>query len=507
MHAHGSMCHFSTFHIIIAGPIIFAAVKPGQTLSLTETLFPGSTSSLPQNILLNMTFDCTSKQLDVHIQVSEGVVVIPQVLSSSSLVLSLRVTVGAPPQFQSVILSGNAQLFSIATFVAVEYKFDSKVFAIKGVPTDTTSLTMQNALQAISGTSLKVPPNLNTISQITFFGQVENGITTIAMKGKSGKGAVALLLQKSNSTRNAALIADIHNFNLTSFVKTALNIDITSIPLFGALTISKLGFSSATGKITSSILPQLYESGSPLEIFGSSLPKDVSAHFTVNIAGVSIDATFSVKKFSFKVPKTESLSVKQLLDQFPKLNNLGPLPKAVTDVLNSKLSDFSYDPESKLLELGLMIPELTVIPKILKLSNVNFILGAMIGQDPSIQTLQFSGTWKFSTVNMTTRIDYNGKMKVLQVRATPEGNNTVLSIAALVKNVAGVGGKLPNVLKSLSLSSIVGNAYSNGNYFHRLQLSRNLRDSPGFFEFVPGPGETYSLSRKLAYSALLTFAP
>ena len=42
---------------------------------------------------------------------------------------------------------------------------------------------------------------------------------------------------------------------------------------------------------------------------------------------------------------------------------------------------------------------------------------------------------------------------------------------------------------------------------HRLQLSRYLRDSPGFFEFVPGPGETYSLSRKLAYSALLTYAP
>ena len=26
---------------------------------------------------------------------------------------------------------------------------------------------------------------------------------------------------------------------------------------------------------------------------------------------------------------------------------------------------------------------------------------------------------------------------------------------------------------------------------HRLQLSRNLRDSPGFVEFVPGPGQSY----------------
>ena len=33
--------------------------------------------------------------------------------------------------------------------------------------------------------------------------------------------------------------------------------------------------------------------------------------------------------------------------------------------------------------------------------------------------------------------------------------------------------------------------------FHRLQLSRNLRDSPGFVDFVPGPGGPSYLSRKV----------
>ena len=32
---------------------------------------------------------------------------------------------------------------------------------------------------------------------------------------------------------------------------------------------------------------------------------------------------------------------------------------------------------------------------------------------------------------------------------------------------------------------------------HRLQLSRNLRDSPGFVDFVPGPGGSSYLSRKV----------
>ena len=32
---------------------------------------------------------------------------------------------------------------------------------------------------------------------------------------------------------------------------------------------------------------------------------------------------------------------------------------------------------------------------------------------------------------------------------------------------------------------------------HRLQLSRNLWDSPGFVDFVPGPGGPSYLSRKV----------
>ena len=441
------------------------AVKPEHTLSLTETLFPGFSSELPQNKLLNMTFDCTTKQLDVHIQVSEGVEVIPHILSFSNLVMSLRVTFGVQPHFHSVILSAQTQLFSMSTFVAVEYKFDLKKIAIKGVPTDTTSLNMQNVLEAVSGTSLKVPSSMNTISQITFFGIVENGMTTIAIKGKSGESSVAVVLQKSSSKHNAVFLANIDNFNLAEFVKTALNIDITSVPLFGTLTISKLGFSAATDKITSSILPRLYESGSPLEAFGNTLPSGVSAYFTVNITGVSVDATFSGHKFAFKVTKTASLSMKQLLDQIPKLKNLDSLPKMVTDILNSKLSGFNFDPESKFLKLGLMVPELNLIPKVLKLTDVKFMLGAMIGQNRSIQTLKFSGIWKFSAVSLNTSIDYDGQKNVFQVKATPQSSGTPLSITALVKNVAGVGGKVPSVLTSLSLSSVVGHVYNNGKYF------------------------------------------
>ena len=449
-------------HILSLGTnrVFYVTAKPGKTLSITA-LFPGLSSNFPRNTFLNLTFNCATKQLDVHIRISENIEVIPKVLSFCNIILSLRVTVAPQLTFNSVILSANTQLFSLTTFVAVKYDFATKKFAIKGVPTDAASLNVQNALQAVSGASLKVPSSINAISQVTFLGQQENGVTTIAIKGKSNKNTVAVILQKSSSKNTAALIADIQNFNLSSFVNTALDIDIKNIPIFGDLTIPQLGFSAATGEITSSLLPQLYVPGSPLEAYGITLPSGVSAYFTVNIAGVSVNAAFSLNQITFKVPKMTTLSVKKLLDQIPNLN-LNSLPTVVTNVLNSQLSGFNFDPKSKQLVLGLDLAELTLIPNMLKLTNVHFMIDAIIGQNPSIQKLKFSGTWRFGTVSLTTNVYYDGEKKLFQVKATSGSGGTPVSIDALVKNV---GGKLPDALKSLSLSSIVGTVYNNGNYF------------------------------------------
>ena len=474
--------HFT--HIFVTGPILYVAPSPGETLSLTEILFPGVSSSLPQHNFLNITFDCNANQLDLHIEISEGAEFIPEVLSFSNLVLSLRVTIDTPPSFNSIILSANTQLFSIATFVAVKYNFARRKITIKGIPTDTNSLSIENALQAVSGTSLPVPSSMSTLSEVTFNGRDENGVITIAIEGKSNENTVSVIFQKSGPNVSAALIADIHNFNLASFVNTALSVDITGIPIFGTLTIPELGFAAATRDITSDLLPMLYVPGSPLEEFGTTLPRGVSAYFTVDVAGVRVNAAFSLNKLSFNVPSTSSLSVKHLLDQVPNLSVVNSLPNVLADVLNSQLSGFNFDPQTKQLDFGLILPELTVIPNMLKLTNVNFMLSAMIGSNPSIQSLQFMGTWKFSTVSLTTSIDYDGEINVFKVKASPESSDTSLSIDTLLKSVAGVNVNLPSALTSLSLTSIVGNVYNNGNYF--IAMSGSVSGGKLYLVFYKG---------------------
>ena len=460
------MLHISFIIFCCAGQVFYVSVNNGNMLSISEVLFPGQASNLPQNTLVNMSFSCATGQLDVHIRISDGVQIIPQVLSLSNLLLSLRVRVGSQSALKTIIFSANTQLFSIQTFVAVKYSFETSRFAIKGIPTDTSSISMQNALQAVTGTSLKIPSTISTLSEVTFLGLEENGVATIAIKGKSNGNMVVVILQRSATKTTAAVIADLHQFNLASFINTVLNTDISSAPIFGTLTIPHLGFSATTGEITSSLLPQLYASDSPLASYGTTLPSGTTAHFTLNIAsGVNVMATFSMSKFTFQVPKSVTFVVKQLLDQIPNFqNSLSSLPQTITDLLNSKITAFNFDPQTKELMLHTSVPQVTLIPNILKLMSVTFNFDAVIGPRPTIKHLTFSGTWSIGTVTLTTKVAYDVANKLLHVMASP-GNSGTLSIKTLVKNIAGIPHNLPSQLTSLALSNAGGNVYNNGRFF------------------------------------------
>ena len=414
-------------------------------------------SSLPQNRIINMTFDCNTNQLDFHIEISEGVEVIPEVLSFNNLVLSLRVTIDTPPTFNLIILSANTQLFSIATFVAVQYNFATRKIEIKGIPTDTNSLSIDNALQAVSGTSLPVPSSISTLSDVTFTGQEENGVTTIAIEGKSNEYSVTVVLQKSSSKSIAALIADIRNFYLASFVNTAMNIDITDVPLFGTLTIPELGFEAATGEITSDLLPTLYTPGSRLEAFGTTLPSGVSAFFIVDIAGVSVNAAFSLNKLTFNVPSTSSLSVKQLRDQQVR-DILNSLPSQLSSVFDAQIATFSYDPVSTELQFsGSLDSTVDIVPGFMSLSKVQMSLILVLGEDKYVETLDISGDWNLEDLPIHTTVSYNRAENRLDIVGELDEANSGVSVPELITSLSGESLSIPSVLSSVKLSKLSGN--------------------------------------------------
>ena len=434
-------------------------------MSLTEALFPGQNDHLPQNRLLNFTYDCSTKTLNVHAKITTKVEVIPHILSFDNLTFSIQINMNVEPTVNAAVLSGNTVLLDFPAFVAVKYNVMTHRVIFKGVPTAPDSMTLQNTLAAVSGTSrIRVPPGINnTISEVTFLGEDEHDATTISIKGKSNGNAVVLLYQvpaDSMANTMAALLADVHNITLESFIRTALDRDISNIPLFGALTLPRLGFSSTTGEITTSLLSKMITSNSPLTAFGTTLPKGISAYFTANIGGIGTNGMYLQNNLLLK--PLSFFSLQTLLSQHPSLHVLNSVPLIGTDVVNALISSILFDPQNEQLVLRLSLHELSLIPTTMKMSRVDLKLAALIGTNPSIEEFSFSGVWTVGTVNVSTFVTYNKSKNLYHIRAAPK-DVRLLRLDSLMKNVAGV--HLPHALSSSALSSIVGNVYSNANYY------------------------------------------
>ena len=114
----------------ISGQSFFVSIDESTTLSFSQILFPSlSSSSVPSNRLLNMSFDCATGQLDIHTELNGGIEIIPKVLSFNNIILLLKVKVAGKVTFDSLIMNGNAQLFGETTFVAVRYDFKAHTFS------------------------------------------------------------------------------------------------------------------------------------------------------------------------------------------------------------------------------------------------------------------------------------------------------------------------------------------------------------------------------------------
>ena len=449
--------------------VYYAEPVTGNSVSLDQILFPSLTPVLPAHQLLNLTFDCATNQLDVHIKISSGAEIIPNILSFSNLVLSATATLTTTPSLSSLILSAVTQAFTTEAFVAVKFDLVNRKLGVKGVKSTTAPpLTLQGVLQAVSGSNLKVPASWSSLalSQVTVDGvEDSSGLTTMAIKGTANTAdTLIVVLQKSASGSTVAMMGDVRSFSLANLVNTALNIDLSAIPVFGSLQIPQIGFCATSGTITSTLLPTLYPPSSPLGQFGTTLPMGVSAYFTATLSGTTIRGKFLLSRLSFKIPTTSTLSVKQLLDQIPSLTaSLSTLPPVMTTVLSTKLSNFNFDPSTKQLDIALTLAKLDILP-ILKLKGVNVTMSLVI-DPPSIKMLHFSGTWKINNLLLLTTLDYDGANQVLKASATPPAGGTPLQIGTLVKNAVGLKGNLPISISSVTLTSVLGTIYGNGNYF------------------------------------------
>ena len=283
------------------------------------------------------------------------------------------------------------------------------------------------------------------------------------MRGSSKGQTVVLIQQVSRNISYTAVMAGVHNTSLKDLVTSSLDTDITGLPLFGDLIVSRVSFSCATGHITSSLLPRLLPPNSPLEVFSGGVPRGIRAHFTARIAGVRLSGELNQKKLVFELPSSSPLTLSQLLRQHSELSSFASFPLVQRSILTCRVTGLSFDPESKVLVLSAHLPRLPLIPIVMGLSSVALEIRATLEQEVSVNQFLLTGTWAVGSLNVTTHVSYNSTQKIYRVRASPKITQNLLKINTLFKNV--LGSNLPENLKSFTLTSVVGSINSNGNYF------------------------------------------
>ena len=439
---------------------MFASPIHGKSPSLLDILVLNNTSNgLPTNALLNMTYNCANKKLRVHIHINTPVEVIPHVTSFNSFTFSISMFVDSKEPFETAIFSGQTTILKIPAFVAVRFLFSSKAIDIRGSPT-AKAINIQNA---ISGTNLKVPPTIGSISNVYILGDTKQGVTTVAMRGSSKGQTVVLIQQVSRNISSTAVMAGVHNTSLKDLVTSSLDTDITGLPLFGDLIVSRVSFSSATGHITTSLLPRLLPPNSPLEVFSGGVPRGIRAHFTARIAGVRLSGELNQKKLVFELPSSSPLTLSQLLRQHSELSSFASFPLVQRSILTCRVTGLSFNPESKVLVLIAHLPRLPLIPIVMGLSSVALEIRATLEQGVSVNQFLLTGTWAVGSLNVTTHVSYNSTQRIYHVWASSKKTQYFLKINTLFNNV--LGSNLPENLKSLTLTRVVGSINSNGNYF------------------------------------------
>ena len=460
---------FCNAFLSIIGPVLFASPAAQYSPTLGDVLNKTSNGILHSR-LLNMTYNCVSKKLSIHMNVSTQIQIVTGMLTFNSFTFSISMFVDSNDAFETVVFSGMSTFFGIPAFVAVRYKYIMKAIDIRGTPT-AKNISINSTIESVSMDKLKVPSVLDVLSNLALFGTIEKGITSIAIKGMSNGQIVVLLSQLSKHRTTSAVVANINTASLKGFVKEISDVDISGKPIFTDLRVSNVCFSSATGDITTLLLSQIFPSNSPLAMFGKKLYGGFRAYFTASIVEVSITGILSHHKLKLEIPSNAQLLLSRLLSQYPSLRDLGSFSLVEKGIMSSTVSRFSYDLESKTFMLSSHLHQLLIIPKVMILSEVALEISVAYQQQLSVTQLELTGNWLFASVNVTTHIAYNSTKGIYQVRGINHDKSKTLKINTLFKNI--LGSNLPEALQLVTLTSVMGKMYHNGKYLIVINGSLN----------------------------------
>ena len=164
---------------------------------------------------------------------------------------------------------------------------------------------------------------------------------------------------KAGSSLSGAFAADFGPIRLSNIIRKTTQVDISSVPFFGSLTIPRLGVTVSSDYITSSLLPNVFCKEGLLQNTAVTIPKGLQVFTILSLSGTEVPLKmYYYKSFlSFEVIQNGRLPIGTLLSTIPGINIRSlPLPTGLKEIFQFQIDYFSLDTSSKQLVVTTQYP-------------------------------------------------------------------------------------------------------------------------------------------------------
>ena len=173
----------------------------------------------------------------------------------------------------------------IKILTTVTYDKQQKSFNIHSNADSNDGVSIADMIWGFTSDSIPVPSVLSSLKLTTVVAMSSDKVTTVILTATTGSENVYILFQKSPSSSATAVAAEIESFKIVDLIKTATGLDLTGVTFISSFVVSSMGFSASTNPINTPLLAAAFDLDGPLHTYGTTLPKGVTAHFEVQIAG------------------------------------------------------------------------------------------------------------------------------------------------------------------------------------------------------------------------------
>ena len=455
----------STVNDILNAKVTKLVFKPAtRDLSLyltlkSLTLVPSIVSM--KNIVIYLDINMGERQLETAaLQMQKGPIppyMTPFLDDLQSPVLSKTQELSETQEIsiESLKMEGKWVIHGIEIDTNVTYDKDAQAIHIDGIPAGSNGLSATELIKALSSSDLSVPSVISSLQLTSVVTRSDPKGTIVILSATAGSADVYLVFQKSASGSATAIAADIEAFKLADVIKSATNIDVSGVPFIGSFVISTLAFSVSTNTISHALLPTTYDSDSPLQAYGDTLSKGLIAYFKAEIGGIEgIEVTYAQKVLGFKVPSNVNLSLQELFSEVPNMNAVvKALPSPLSDLLACNVVVIRFVPHTTTLSVAAKFAQITIIPDILQLKNLDITLVTILSSSGGLQSLDFNADWNLQSTNIQIKVSYDQSAKKILFTAIPKQG---LNIRDLIKSLTGKNLPIPSVINAVTLTNIMG---------------------------------------------------